>query len=139
MSSNDQAPKKYLLVVEDDRDTARGLQVLLELWGFEVVLAYDGETALAAVSVRCPDAVLVDLSLPKLDGLQVARKIREHLAAASVRLLALTGYDDPHHRLLSRDAGFDDHLVKPIDPATLRSRLYFPAITVEPPANRPSG
>jgi DNA-binding response OmpR family regulator len=116
--------KRYVLVVDDDRDNARALRTVLELWGFEVGVTHDGEAALAAVRDRCPDTVLLDLSLPKLDGLQVGRKIREQCPAGSLLLLAVTGYSDPQHRLQSRAAGFDDHLVKPVDPAVLRARLW---------------
>jgi DNA-binding response OmpR family regulator len=117
------AAKKYLLVADDDRDTARALRTILELWRFEVVVAHDGEAALAAVRARVPDVALLDLSLPKLDGLEVARAIREECPTGSVLLLAVTGYSDPQHRVLAREAGFDDHLVKPIDLTLLRARL----------------
>jgi CheY-like chemotaxis protein len=123
MPSIAHGPAKYLVVADDDPDTARALRTVLEIWGFEVLVTHDGEAALAAVSQRCPDAVLLDLALPKLDGLQVARRIRELCPSRPVLLLAVTGYSDQQHRLLSREAGFDDHLVKPLDPATLRARL----------------
>ena len=88
-----------------------------------MAVAHDGPTALAAVRALRPHAVLLDIGLPRLDGLQVARAIRQEAALRQVRLVALTGYDDERHRRLSRDAGFDQHLVKPIDPGALREAV----------------
>jgi CheY-like chemotaxis protein len=117
------AGSRRVLVADDDRQMARGLKLMLELWGCEVAVAHDGLSALAAVRELRPHAALLDIGLPRLDGLQVARAIRQETALREVRLVAVTGYDDERHRRLSRDAGFDQHLVKPIDPGALREAL----------------
>jgi DNA-binding response OmpR family regulator len=114
-----------VLVVDDDREMARGLKMVLELWGFDVAVAYDGPAAVAAARSLRPDVVLLDLALPGLDGLQIARAVREQ-QGSDVQLVALTGYDDDRHRSLSQDAGFDAHLVKPVDPDVLRKLLLGP-------------
>jgi CheY-like chemotaxis protein len=114
-----------VLIADDDRDMARGLRLVLDIWGFEATVAHDGLTALAAVRDQLPDvhAVLLDISLPKLDGLALARQIREEPGGASLLLVALTGYGGQGQRQASRSAGFDEHLTKPIDPDILRRLL----------------
>jgi CheY-like chemotaxis protein len=121
-----QGPKRSVLVADDDLATATALRMVLQLWGFEVTVVHDGEAALAALRERRPELALLDLSLPRLDGLQVARKIRQEWPGGLVRLMAVTGYGDPQHRLAVQQAGFDEHLVKPIDPVMLRARLARP-------------
>ena len=112
-----------VLVADDQEDMVSGLRLILEMWGFEVAIAHDGQEALAAAREMFPQAVLLDLGLPKLDGMQVARALRADPALARSLLLALTGYGDDRHRQLSRGAGFDHHLVKPIDLRRLRAAL----------------
>jgi DNA-binding response OmpR family regulator len=114
---------RRVLVADDQEDMATGLRLILEMWGFEVSVAHDGREALAAARAVFPQAALLDLGLPKLDGMQVAREMRNDPTLARSLLLALTGYGDNRHRQLARGAGFDHHLVKPIDLRKLRAAL----------------
>ena len=108
------APKcRRVLVVDDNVDTARGLVLLLTASGHLARLAYDGVTALKEVSSFEPDLVVMDIGLPGLDGFEVARQIRQRLQLEDVVLVAMTGYGQEKDRLLSFEAGFDHHLVKP--------------------------
>jgi CheY-like chemotaxis protein len=120
--------RRRVLIADDDRDMARGLNLVLEIWGFEVVVAHDGLTALAAVRDHVPhfQVGLLDIALPKLDGLALARQIREQPGGTSLLLVALTGYGGDGQRQASRSAGFDEHLIKPVDPDVLRRLLGGP-------------
>ncbi|MEO6195077.1 MAG: response regulator [Thermoanaerobaculia bacterium] len=110
---------RRVLVVEDNRDAAESLGLFLELCGFGVTLAYNGPEGLeAAKSVR-PDIVLCDIGLPGMDGFQVASALRQDPATADVRLIAVTGYGQEEDRRRALAAGFDIHLVKPVDPEKL--------------------
>jgi CheY-like chemotaxis protein len=100
--------------------------VLLELWGYDVTVAHDGRAALSAISELRPDVALIDLSMPQLDGLEVARRVRAGIDPHAVRLIAMTGMADQSDYLLTGAAGFDLHLVKPIDPQVLRALLPAP-------------
>jgi PAS domain S-box-containing protein len=103
-----------LLVVDDNRDAAGTLSMLLEMSGHSVRTAYDGTAALAAVEERMPDVVLLDIGLPGLSGLEVGQRLRERYGQAIV-LIALTGYGQDADREATARAGFDDHLVKPVE------------------------
>jgi PAS domain S-box-containing protein len=109
-----------VLVVDDNADAAKGLGQVLRLTGHQVTLAHDGPAALAAASQAPPDLVLLDIGLPGMDGYAVAARLREagHARAA---LVAVSGYGQPADLRRSREAGFDDHLIKPIDAAQLKS------------------
>jgi len=112
---------RRLLVVEDNFDARQTLRTLLETLGHEVHEAADGEAGVAAALERRPDLVFVDIGLPRLDGYEVARRLRAaHLRS---RLVALTGYgrDDDVQR--ARDAGFDEHLLKPATLEQLRAAI----------------
>ena len=102
---------------------ANGLKMLLEMWGFNVTLAHDGITALAAIRDVRPKAALVDLLMPRLDGLEVARRVRADKNTGAVFLVAMTGLAGESDRSLIDSSGFDAHLVKPIDTQALRSLL----------------
>ena len=108
-----------VLLVEDNVDAADSLTILLELLGHDVRVAYDGLAALDAVRAGVPDVVLLDIGLPGLDGYEVARRIRELAGAERVVLIALTGYGRDEDRARTQAAGFDLHLVKPVDPDAL--------------------
>ncbi len=111
-----------VLVVDDNRDSADSLALLLRSWGHEVRTAHDGQSGLkAALSIR-PQLVLLDIGLPGVDGYEVARQLRDEFGRG-VRLVAMTGYGQEEDRRRSRDAGFDRHLVKPVDLAVLREVL----------------
>jgi DNA-binding response OmpR family regulator len=112
-----------VLVADDNVYMAKALKLVLELWGFDVTVTHDGPAALAAAREVRPDVVLLDIKLPKLDGLQVARRIRSEPGYAPGVLLALTGSGDERDRVLSLAAGFDEHLVKPVDPDVLHAML----------------
>jgi CheY-like chemotaxis protein len=115
--------RRRVLVVEDNRDAQEALQCLLELWGHEVLVANDGTSGYeSAVSLR-PDVALIDLGLPGIDGYEVARRIRGALGAASPLLIALTGYGAPEQRAQALAAGFDLHIVKPVEPDRLSMLL----------------
>jgi two-component system CheB/CheR fusion protein len=105
--------------VEDNRDAADSLALLLGGKGHEIWTAYDGLEALDAARAFRPDAVLLDIGLPKLDGLQVARRLRQEPGLEGVLLVALSGYGTEEDRRRSRESGCDAHLVKPVEPEVL--------------------
>jgi DNA-binding response OmpR family regulator len=109
-----------VLVVEDDEEIAQVLQRSLRLEGYEVRVAGDGETALDQSAAFNPDLVILDLGLPKLDGMEVARRLR---AADDVPILMLTARDALEARVEGLDAGADDYLVKPFERQELLARL----------------
>jgi two-component system, OmpR family, response regulator MprA len=109
-----------VLVVEDDEEIAQVLQRSLRLDGYEVRLAADGETALDTAAAYHPDLVILDLGLPRLDGMEVARRLR---AADDVPILMLTARDALESRVEGLDAGADDYLVKPFERQELLARL----------------
>ena len=95
-------------------DAARTLSLLLQGLGCTTQEVHDGPPVVDAAKSFQPDAVLLDIGLPGLDGYQIARLIRQTPELAQVRLIAVTGYGQQQDRERSRDAGFDDHLVKPV-------------------------
>ncbi|MGH7818360.1 MAG: response regulator, partial [Candidatus Binatia bacterium] len=109
-----------VLLVEDNVDAAESLRMLLELLGHHVRVAHDGLSAFDVADADPPDVMLIDIGLPGLDGYEVARRIRRHPHLKRTVLVALTGYgrEEDRHRALS--AGFDHHLVKPVDVDTLQ-------------------
>jgi CheY-like chemotaxis protein len=119
------ADKRMLrvLVVDDNRDAADSLSQLVSLWRNEVRTAYGGAPALEMAALLKPDVVLLDLSMPKTDGCQVARRLRRQTAFADTLLIAITGWTDQPHRLLCAEAGFDHFLIKPIDLDDLKNLL----------------
>jgi PAS domain S-box-containing protein len=116
-------PKRRILVVDDNEDAANSLAMLMKLWGNETQTAYDGPGALASASVFHPEVVLLDIGLPGLDGYQVARRMREVPTLRRVKLVALTGWGQEEDRSRGREAGFDHHLVKPVDLGELEKLL----------------
>jgi signal transduction histidine kinase len=112
------AGTRKILVVEDNADAREMLRVALELDGHRVDVAADGPAGVDAAVRGHPDVALIDIGLPGLDGYEVARRIRESLGG-DVMLVALTGYGQASDRQRTHDAGFDAHLVKPVDPQTL--------------------
>ena len=112
-----------ILVVDDHVDTARGMVQLLELLGNEVVCAHDGRTAIETARRFAPDFVLLDIGLPELDGYQVAAALREDKHLQNAVIIAVSGYGQDEDRRRSFSAGFDHHLVKPVDFETLVSLI----------------
>jgi PAS domain S-box-containing protein len=108
-----------VLVVDDNRDSAESLSLLLQMLGNDVSSAYDGEEAVQMAIALKPDVVLLDIGLPKLTGYDVARRIRLEPWGSSATLIAITGWGQTEDKELSREAGFDHHLVKPVDPDVL--------------------
>ncbi len=111
-----------ILVVDDNQDSAESLAMLLRLVGHEVRTAHDGLAAVGAAEVFQPDVVLLDIGLPKLDGYEVARRIRAQ-RGDEVVLVALTGWGQQEDRQRAKDAGFDHHVTKPIEFEALKTLL----------------
>lgn len=121
------ASRARVVVVEDNTDAAYALSMLVEVLGHEVEVAHDGLGALVALERARPDVMLVDIGLPGIDGLEVARRIRARPDAPDVLLVALTGYGRDEDRERSRLAGFDLHLTKPVGVEDLTAVLADPA------------
>jgi PAS domain S-box-containing protein len=116
-------PPRRVLVVDDKVDNAESLAFLLRLNLHEVRTAYDGQEALEAARDWRPEVILLDIGLPHLDGLEVARRLRHDLGMKEVLLVAMTGYGQEEDKRRSQEAGFNAHLVKPVDLDTLRTLL----------------
>ena len=112
-----------LLVVDDNRDAADSLAMMLRLQGHEVRVAHNGPTALEMVKGYRPTLVLLDIGMPDMDGYEVARRMRRMPGLEKVVLAALTGWGQQEDRRRTAEAGFDHHLVKPVDPKALESLL----------------
>ena len=106
---------RRVLVVDDNADNAELLKILLEDEGHEAHTAHDGVEGLAAAERLRPDVVLMDLGLPRIDGFDACRRIREQPWGKQMLLVAITGWGQDVDRRKSREAGFDHHLVKPVD------------------------
>jgi PAS domain S-box-containing protein len=115
--------RRRILVADDNPDAADSLAVLLRLMGHEVRTAHDGLEAVAGVAAFQPDLILLDIGMPKLNGYDACRRIREQPEAGAAVIVALTGWGQDEDRRRSREAGFDGHLVKPVEPAALASLL----------------
>jgi PAS domain S-box-containing protein len=116
------AAGRCVLVIEDNPDTAESMEMLLEALGHDVRVATSGKAGLAMATERQPELVLVDLGLPDIDGYEIARLLRERFGE-SLRLVALTGYGQEEHRRRTREAGFDEHLLKPLSMEALTQAL----------------
>jgi len=114
---------RRVLVVEDNDDARDMLRSMLSLWGHEVEEAQDAEGALVHVTQWRPDMALVDIGLPRRDGYELARDIRSSREGRDVFLVAVTGYGQPEDHGRAMDAGFDAHLVKPVDPDRLAALI----------------
>jgi PAS domain S-box-containing protein len=108
--------RRRVLVVDDNLDAAESLASLLRVGGHEVRTVHDGPTALQMAETFRPEVVLLDIGLPRMDGYEVARRLRQQTAAHKVLLVAVTGYGQEEDRQRAEEAGFDAHLVKPADP-----------------------
>jgi CheY-like chemotaxis protein/two-component sensor histidine kinase len=116
-------PRARILVADDNYDAAQSLALMLGMDGHEVRTASDGLEALRVADEFRPQLVLLDIGMPKLDGYETARKLRERPWSKSTLLFALTGWGQEEDRERARQAGFDRHLVKPVDPDTLSELL----------------
>ena len=125
--SNQAIPvRRNILIADDNQDALESLALMLRMEGHEVHCASDGEEALLLAGQRRPEIVVLDVGMPKLDGCEVARRIRAESWGRGAVLVALTGWGQEIDRRRSREAGFDLHLVKPVDPATLCDMLVTP-------------
>jgi two-component system CheB/CheR fusion protein len=104
-----------VLIVEDNDDARDMMRMLLESYGYDVVTAADGLSALTSLEVERPDVAFIDIGLPELNGYEVVRRARQRAACRNTYLVALTGHGQPADRSKARDVGFDDHLTKPVD------------------------
>lgn len=114
---------RRVLIVDDNSDAAESLKMLLKVLGADVSTANDGLAALEALETFRPTVVLLDIGMPGMDGHEVARRMRRLAAGQSATLIALTGWGQEGDRRQSKDAGFDHHLVKPVDITMLRELL----------------
>jgi CheY-like chemotaxis protein len=112
-----------VLVVDDNQDSADTMAELLSAVGAKVEVAYDGDSALQVLRSHRPSVVLLDLGMPGLDGHEVARRMRQDPEFRDVTLIALTGWGQEENRRRTKEAGFDHHLVKPVEFAKLQALL----------------
>jgi CheY-like chemotaxis protein len=111
--------RRRVLLVDDHRDSRRMLGMMLELSGHQVIEAGDGGAAVSMAMSERPDVAIVDIALPGLDGYEVARRIRAHPGTRDIVLIALTGYGYEEDLRCAMEAGFDLHLVKPVESGRL--------------------
>ncbi len=114
---------RKILVADDNVDAASSLAMLLNLEGHETRVAHDGEEALAMAARFLPDVMILDIAMPRLDGLQLARRIRAEAWGGAILLIAASGWTQADHGSETLASGFDHHLVKPIDPTVLAKLL----------------
>ncbi|HBJ39168.1 MAG TPA: hybrid sensor histidine kinase/response regulator [Planctomycetaceae bacterium] len=116
-------PSRRVMVVDDNRDGANSMAIVLRLLGNDVTIAHDGIEAIEIAESFLPEIILMDIGLPRLNGLEATRRIREQPWGKSIKIFALTGWGQEHDRQRSHDAGCNGHLVKPVDPSELRKLL----------------
>ena len=107
--------RKRVLIVDDNIDTAQGLSRLLTRAGHETALAHDGTEALSRAREQTPEVIVLDIGLPGMDGFEVVKSLRQEASCAAAIIIAVTGYGQPEDRQRAIEAGFDHHLVKPVD------------------------
>jgi CheY-like chemotaxis protein len=118
-----ESSKFWILVVDDNADSAKAIGKLLQLEGHDVRCAFDGVSALAIAQQFGPHLVLLDISLPDIDGYEVLRRLREQGGASQPMVAAVTGFGLPQDRRRIQEAGFDHHLVKPFGPDVLKELI----------------
>ena len=116
-------PRRRILVVDDNRDAAVSMEMMLSLLGHEVALAHDGEEAVERAAALRPEVILMDIGMPRLNGLDATRRIREQPWGRGVTVIALTGWGQDGDRARSKEAGCDGHLVKPVSLPDLQELL----------------
>jgi CheY-like chemotaxis protein len=116
-------PQRRVLVVDDNKDAAASMGMLLNFLGSDVQVVHDGASALAAIDSYRPDVVLLDIGMPGMDGFEVAQQVRQRAEFNNIMLIALTGWGQAEDRHRTQAAGFDYHLVKPADITALQSLL----------------
>jgi CheY-like chemotaxis protein len=114
-SSTGSSPTQRVLLVDDNVDAVESMEILLQAFGYEVATAVHPDLALAMLDTFAPAAAVIDIGLPGMDGYQLAAEIRRRLAGKPLRLIAFTGYGGADDIARARAAGFDAHLVKPVE------------------------
>ena len=128
--TKDKPARRRILVVDDNRDGATSLAEMMDIMGNDTQTAFDGLEAVAVAETFRPDVILMDIGMPKLNGYEACRRIREQPWGRNVVLVAQTGWGQEDDRRKSEEAGFDFHIVKPVDPAALETMLVeFKATT----------
>ena len=118
------APRRFkILVVDDNHDSALSLAMMLSIMGHETRTAHDGESAVVSAETFRPEVVLLDIGLPKLNGYEVAQRIREQSWGTSMYLIAVTGWGQDEDRQRSSEVGLNLHMVKPVEPSALEKVL----------------
>jgi CheY-like chemotaxis protein len=112
-----QGVRRRIVIADDNEDSAQSFAMLLSFSGHEVRIAHDGVEALDTVRAFRPDIVFLDIGMPRLSGYEVAEAVRAEPWGGEVKLIAVTGWGHPDDKLRAQSAGFDRHLLKPIDPA----------------------
>jgi CheY-like chemotaxis protein len=115
--------RRRILIADDNRDFALSLAVMLKLMGNVTQTAHDGLEAVEAAAAFHPDVILLDIGMPRLNGYDAARRIRSEPWGKSILMVAITGWGQDEDMRQSHEAGFDHHLVKPVEPATLEKLL----------------
>lgn len=123
-ASTETALRRFrILVVDDNHDSALSLAMVLTIMGHETRTAHDGETALVTAEEFVPEVVLLDIGLPKMNGYEVAQRIREQAWGRDMFLIAVTGWGQAEDRARSAEVGLNMHMVKPVEPAALQAVL----------------
>ena len=117
------AASKRVLLVDDNVDAVESMEILLQAFGYEVATAVHPDLALGQLDAFAPTAAVIDIGLPGMDGYQLAAEIRRRLAGKPMRLIAFTGWGSPDDVARARAAGFDAHLVKPVEIESLLAAL----------------
>ena len=118
-----------VLVVDDDRDMVRGLELYLQMAGYEVSCAFCGMGAIEEITVSSPSAVILDILMPDIDGVDVCRHIRQKLKDTRMPVIALTAVNDPKVRQESLAAGFNEYITKPCDFKRVCQAVQFHSAT----------
>ena len=123
VSPHPPAQRFKILVVDDNPDSALSMAMMLSIMGHDTRTAHDGESAVETAETFLPDVVLLDIGLPKLNGYEVAQRIRGQAWGASMYLIAVTGWGQDEDRQRSSEVGLNQHMVKPVEPAALEKLL----------------
>ncbi|HEY1066433.1 MAG TPA: response regulator [Pirellulales bacterium] len=123
MSTPEAAKGLKILVVDDNVDSAKIMALLLKMQGHDVQAAFSATSALETAATFAPQAVLLDIGLPIMNGYEVAKRLREAPGGDLVTLIAVSGFSDSEHVARAEKAGFDEQLVKPVDPASMTKAL----------------
>ena len=124
MTPHASTPHRFkILVVDDNPDSALSMAMMLSIMGHDTRTAHDGESAVDTAESFLPDVILLDIGLPKLNGYEVAQRIREKAWGKSMYLIAVTGWGQDEDRQRSSEVGLNQHMVKPVEPAALEKLL----------------